>query len=161
PQPRSLRRGPVMADRKLIDQCVHCGFCLPSCPTYQSWGEEMDSPRGRIYLMKALVDGKETLTPEVTRHFDRCLGCMGCVTACPSGVHYDALIEQTRAEVEKQGGRSLGERLFRGMIFALFPRPGRLRVVVAAQLVYVKTGLRWLFHKLGLVRLLPPRLRNL
>src|SRR5947199_3623275 len=92
PQPHS--------GRTLIDDCVHCGFCLPHCPTYRSWGEEMDSPRGRIHLMRGLRDGELRLTPTVTAHFDRCLGCMACLPACPSGVRYDALIERTRAEVE-------------------------------------------------------------
>ncbi|WP_394846188.1 4Fe-4S dicluster domain-containing protein [Pendulispora brunnea] len=149
-----------MAERKLIDECVHCGFCLPTCPTYQSWGEEMDSPRGRIYLMKSLTEGN-VLSPTVVRHFDQCLGCMACVTACPSGVKYDALIEQTRAEVERSPARTASERWFRGMIFALFPHPSRLKVMVALQLLYVKTGLRWLVHKLGILRLLPARWRNL
>src|SRR5262249_21603591 len=146
-QSRPLRGGPLMAERKLIDQCVHCGFCLPACPTYQSWGEEMDSPRGRIYLMKSLAEGKERLSDAVVRHFDRCLGCMGCVAACPSGVAYDALIEQTRAEVEHGHRRPLADRLFRAMIFALFPHPRRLRLAMVAQLLYVKTGLRWLVHR--------------
>ena len=150
-----------MADRKLIDECVHCGFCLPTCPTYQSWGEEMDSPRGRIYLMKALAEGKASLTPTVVRHFDQCLGCMACVTACPSGVKYDALIEQTRAEVDRAQVRSLADRWFRAMIFSLFPHPSRLKVMLVFQLLYVKTGLRWLVHQLGIPRLLPLRLRNL
>src|SRR6267142_1307253 len=83
--------------RELIDDCVHCGFCLPHCPTYQSWGEEMDSPRGRIDLMRGLRTGQIQMTPTVAAHFDRCLGCMACVTACPSGVRYDILIEETRA----------------------------------------------------------------
>jgi glycolate oxidase iron-sulfur subunit len=147
-------------DRQLIDRCVHCGFCLPACPTYQSWGEEMDSPRGRIYLMKSLSEGAP-ISPAVVRHIDRCLGCMACVTACPSGVNYEALIEETRAEVEKGHRRKLSDRLFRGMIFALFPYPRRLRLAVLGQLIYVKTGLRWLAHKLGLIRLLPRRLRAL
>ena len=150
-----------MADRKLIDECVHCGFCLPTCPTYQSWGEEMDSPRGRIYLMKALNEANAPPSPTVVRHFDQCLGCMACVTACPSGVKYDALIEQTRAEVEQHHPRSRADRWFRAMIFALFPYPSRLKVMLVLQLLYVKTGLRWLAHKLGLARLMPPRLRNL
>ena len=150
-----------MADRALIDKCVHCGFCLPACPTYQSWGEEMDSPRGRIYLMKSLAEGKDQLTDTMVRHFDSCLGCMACVTACPSGVEYDALIEQTRAEVEHHHRRSLADRLFRGMIFAFFPYPRRLKVLLVFQLLYVKSGLRWLVHKLGLPRLLPRRLANL
>src|SRR5437764_257695 len=72
---------------KLIDDCVHCGFCLPSCPTYLLWGEEMDSPRGRIYLMREGVEG-EPLNDTMVRHFDQCLGCLACVTACPSGVQY-------------------------------------------------------------------------
>ena len=82
---------------ELIADCVHCGFCLPACPTYSLWHEEMDSPRGRIYLMQGLVDGTIELTDTVVEHFDRCLGCMACVPACPSGVKYDRLIEQTRA----------------------------------------------------------------
>src|SRR6202048_4967451 len=86
-------------EKGLLSDCVHCGFCLPACPTYQSWGEEMDSPRGRIYLMKSLTEGRE-LSPTILQHLDRCLGCMACVIACPSGVKYDELIMQTRAEVE-------------------------------------------------------------
>jgi glycolate oxidase iron-sulfur subunit len=151
----------IVADRRLIDECVHCGFCLPACPTYQSWGQEMDSPRGRILLMKSLADGSMQLSPTVVEHFDRCLGCMSCVTACPSGVKYEALIEQTRAEVERVHRRGLGDRLLRGVIFWLFPHPRRLRLAVLAQLVYVKSGLRWVAHALRLVRLLPRRVRAL
>jgi glycolate oxidase iron-sulfur subunit len=151
----------MTASRRLLDECVHCGFCLPSCPTYQSWGEEMDSPRGRIHLMKAIAEGKEPLTPTAVEHFDRCLGCMACVPACPSGVKYNLLIEETRAAVERRHRRTLADRMFRGMIFSLFPYPRRLKVAVFLQLVYQRTGLRWLFHKLGLVRLLPRRLRNM
>ena len=110
-----------MIERKLIDVCVHCGFCLPACPTYQSWDEEMDSPRGRIYLMKSLTEGRE-LSETIIGHFDRCLGCMACVTACPSGVKYDELIMQTRAEVE-HSRRSIRERLFRSMLFTMLPHP--------------------------------------
>jgi len=149
-----------MPERKLIDDCVHCGFCLPACPTYQSWGQEMDSPRGRIYLMKSLAEGKP-IDPSTALHFDRCLGCMACMTACPSGVNYEALIEQTRAEVERGHRRSTSDRLFRGLIFWLFPYPRRLRVALVAQLLYVKSGLRWLARKLGVTRLLPGRLRAL
>jgi glycolate oxidase iron-sulfur subunit len=150
-----------MASRKLIDTCVHCGFCLPACPTYQSWGEEMDSPRGRIYLMRSLSEGVESLTPATVVHFDRCLGCMSCMTACPSGVDYEALIEETRAEVERGHRRRLADRLFRGLVFWLFPHPRRLRLALLPQLLYMKSGLRWLVHRLGLVRLLPRRLRAL
>ena len=86
--------------RALAGDCVHCGFCLPACPTYQLWGEEMDSPRGRIHLMTQLLDGAKLDKP-VLEHLDRCLGCMACVTACPSGVRYDRLIEETREYVEE------------------------------------------------------------
>jgi glycolate oxidase iron-sulfur subunit len=154
------RASETTIDRKLIDECVHCGFCLPTCPTYQSWSEEMDSPRGRIYLMKGLAGGVAP-SPTVVEHFDRCLGCMACVTACPSGVKYDALIEQTRAEVEHRHQRRAGDRWFRGLIFALFPYPRRLRLLLVPHLLYVWTGLRWLFRRTGLTRLLPRRLRNL
>ncbi|HEX5189239.1 MAG TPA: 4Fe-4S dicluster domain-containing protein, partial [Streptosporangiaceae bacterium] len=99
--------------RQVVGDCVHCGFCLTTCPTYQLWGEEMDSPRGRIHLMSALVDGSLPLTDTVVEHFDRCLGCMACVTACPSGVQYDRLIEQTRVVVEERGRRTITERLLR------------------------------------------------
>jgi glycolate oxidase iron-sulfur subunit len=118
-------------DRTLIDACVHCGFCLPSCPTYVLWGEEMDSPRGRIYLMKAGLDGRTDATPSFVQHFDACLGCMACVTACPSGVQYGPLIEATRGQIERRGDRTLGDRIFRSAIFAVFPFPWRLRIVLA------------------------------
>ena len=81
--------------RKLAGDCVHCGFCLPTCPTYQLWGQEMDSPRGRILLMTQMLDG-EPGTTAAAQHLDRCLGCMACVPACPSGVRYDRLIEAAR-----------------------------------------------------------------
>ena len=87
---------------ELIADCVHCGFCLPTCPTYSLWHEEMDSPRGRIYLMQGLVDGSISLSDTVVEHFDRCLGCMACVTACPSGVKYDPLIERARDLLESR-----------------------------------------------------------
>ncbi|MET9247103.1 heterodisulfide reductase-related iron-sulfur binding cluster [Nonomuraea sp. NPDC003709] len=115
-------------DPELINDCVHCGFCLPTCPTYVLWGEEMDSPRGRIHLMKQHVEGTP-VTPEMAGHFDACLGCMACVTACPSGVRYDRLIEQTRAEVERTHVRDPQERAVRGIVFSLFPYPRRLRLL--------------------------------
>jgi glycolate oxidase iron-sulfur subunit len=118
-------------DPELIADCVHCGFCLPSCPTYALWHEEMDSPRGRIHLMAALEDASIELTDDVAEHFDRCLGCMACVTACPSGVQYDRLIEQTRALVEQRHRRGPRERLLRAAIFAVLPHRRRLRAALA------------------------------
>ena len=136
-------------DRELIADCVHCGFCLPTCPTYGPlWQEEMDSPRGRIHLMEGLADGTLLLNRTVVEHFDRCLGCMACVTACPSGVQYDRLIEQTRAVVEREYHRPLRERMLRALVFALFPHPRRLRAALA-------------FAPVGRLLPLPRRLRPL
>src|ERR1700685_3419610 len=91
----------------LIEDCVHCGFCLPACPTYVLWGQEADSPRGRIALISNGLAG-EPLTASMAEHFDRCLGCLACVTACPSGVRYDRLIAPVRAQVERRGRRGAG-----------------------------------------------------
>jgi glycolate oxidase iron-sulfur subunit len=117
---------PPRAD--LIADCVHCGFCLPTCPTYVLWGEEMDSPRGRIHLMAQGLAG-EPLSDSMVEHFDRCLGCMACVTACPSGVQYNRLIEDTRQQVERRHPRGPRDRALRAAIFALFPYPRRLRLM--------------------------------
>jgi glycolate oxidase iron-sulfur subunit len=114
----------------LIRDCVHCGFCLPTCPSYAVEEDEMDSPRGRILLMRIGHEDGESVSPEMTEHFDNCLGCMACVTACPSGVQYDRLIERVRPQVERHGDRTLRERIFRNAIFALFTHPGRLRALV-------------------------------
>ena len=113
--------------RELTSDCVHCGFCLPTCPTYLLWHEEMDSPRGRIQLMERSVDGTVTLSPTVVSHFDRCLGCMACLSSCPSGVQYDRLIEETRHVVERETRRSRGDRLQRRLLFATLPYPRRMR----------------------------------
>ncbi|HZQ03960.1 MAG TPA: (Fe-S)-binding protein [Gaiellaceae bacterium] len=117
-------------DAELIRDCVHCGFCLPTCPTYSLWHEEMDSPRGRIWLMQATLDGTVELNRTVAQHFDRCLGCMACVTSCPSGVRYDRLIELTRERVEREVRRPLRERLLRALAFAVLPRPRVMRAAL-------------------------------
>ncbi len=112
--------------RELTRECVHCGFCLPTCPTYLLWSEEMDSPRGRIQLMEARLDGTVALNRTVVEHFDRCLGCMACVSSCPSGVAYDRLIETTRDAVEREFRRTATERLVRSLLFQLLPFPKRM-----------------------------------
>ncbi len=148
-------------DQELIEDCVHCGFCLPTCPTYALWGEEMDSPRGRIYLMKLGTEGAVALDTTLTQHFDRCLGCMACLTSCPSGVQYDKLIEATRSQIERNYQRSLPDGLFRRMIFALFPHPQRLKRLAGPLWLYRRSGLRALVHTLGIHKWLPQRLRAL
>src|SRR6187549_1096558 len=128
--PTSAFQEPDAPPSALIDTCVHCGFCLPTCPTYVLWGEEMDSPRGRVYLMKAGVDGRAELSSSFVQHFDRCLGCVACVTACPSGVQYGPLIEKTRAQIEHRYERSFTDRLFRSALMALVPYPHRMRIAM-------------------------------
>jgi glycolate oxidase iron-sulfur subunit len=128
--PTTAFQEPDAPPAALIDTCVHCGFCLPTCPTYVLWGEEMDSPRGRVYLMKAGVEGRVEMTQSFVQHFDRCLGCVACVTACPSGVEYGPLIEKTRAQIERRYDRSLPDRLFRSALMALVPYPGRMRIAM-------------------------------
>jgi glycolate oxidase iron-sulfur subunit len=142
---------------ELVADCVHCGFCLPTCPTYVLWGEEMDSPRGRIYLMNEGLGG-EPMTDSMVGHFDACLGCMACVTACPSGVQYDRLIEDTRAQVERRHVRSMGERALRESIFALFPYPKRLKAARGPLRLYQKSGLPRALRRSGLLDRLSPTL---
>jgi glycolate oxidase iron-sulfur subunit len=146
-------------DPSLVADCVHCGFCLPACPTYILWGRETDSPRGRIALIKAGLDGEADITDRFVRHFDTCLGCMSCVTACPSGVQYDKLIEAARPQIERRVDRPVADRLFRRMIFALFPHPGRLRLIATKLWVYQQLGLQRLIRATGALRLLPTRIR--
>jgi len=146
---------PALAD--LLGDCVHCGFCLPTCPTYVLWGEEMDSPRGRIVLMAESLqeDGDVLLSNELVGHLDNCLGCMACVTSCPSGVKYDQLIARARPQVERHFRRPGYERLFRWAIFATFPRPGRLRAMAPFAALAGRLGLDRAAQRLPL----PPRVR--
>ena len=170
--------------RGLAGDCVHCGFCLPACPTYQLWGEEMDSPRGRIHLMTQILDGTAGTAATAT-HLDRCLGCMACVTACPSGVRYDRLIEAARGWAEEQpawpasgasppgpgGGRppaeqhplparSLRERALRAAIFRVFPYPRRLRAAIAPLRAVQRAGIDRLIDRSGLADQLAPEIAS-
>src|SRR5580765_5943705 len=113
-----------------FSDCVHCGLCLSACPTYVELGTEMDSPRGRIYLMRGLAEGTIDLTPDVAHHLDLCLGCRACETACPSGVRYGEMIESARSFVEEQHRRPLLDRMRRRLITLVFPRPQLLRVLL-------------------------------
>ncbi len=142
----------------LLEDCVHCGFCLPACPTYVAWGQEMDSPRGRIYMIDKVSRAQAPLDTTFQTHMDRCLGCMACMTACPSGVQYNKLIEDTRAQVERNVPRTLGDRLFRRMLFAVFPHPARLRLLALPIFLYQRSGLQKLVRASGLLELLPKRL---
>jgi glycolate oxidase iron-sulfur subunit len=151
---------------ELISTCVHCGFCLSTCPTYVLWGNEMDSPRGRIYLMKMASEGATQMTPQFVHHMDTCLGCVACMPACPSGVDYGKLIEATRAQVERnfsgspfRGPRSWFEKLHRRLIFATFPQPERLRMLRWPLAAYQRSGLQWLVRRSGALKLVPKGLR--
>jgi glycolate oxidase iron-sulfur subunit len=153
-------RPPSDAD---LDTCVHCGFCLPTCPTYVLWGEEMDSPRGRIVLMDAAAHQADVISDAMATHWDRCLGCMACVSSCPSGVRYDRLLEDTRPQLERNYRRSRRERLTRRVAFATFTHPGRLRAVAPLARLSGRLGARRLGRRLpdssrvgALLRLTPP-----
>ena len=140
------------------DPCVHCGFCLPTCASYRVLGTEMDSPRGRIHALKAIEAGELQLDATVASHFDSCLGCFACVTACPSGVRYDALIEATRPKLNAPELRSPAQQWFRRLLFALLPYPGRLRAVLQPLRAYAGTSLQALARRRGLTRLFGPQL---
>ena len=116
------------SEHEIVEDCVHCGFCLQTCPTYLLWANEADSPRGRIVLIGDALDSP-TVSDELATHMDRCLGCMACVTACPSGVRYDQLIERTRPKIERGYRRPRAERLLRATLFETLPHPGRLRAL--------------------------------
>jgi len=134
--------------------CVHCGICLPQCPTYRVLGQEMDSPRGRLYLMRAAAEGRLPITTTFTRHLDLCLGCRACETACPSGVPFGRLLEATRGQIERRG-RPLGQQALASLIFGLFPHPRRLRPLLRLLRLYQRSGLQALVRAGGLLRPFP------
>src|SRR5262245_16520490 len=139
-----------------VHRCVHCGLCLAYCPTFSELGTEMDSPRGRIFLIKSLAEGRLPLTDNAVKHLDLCLGCRACETVCPSGVPYGELIETARAEIERQRPGGLMRRLFRRVNFALLlPHPRMLALAAAGLRFYQSSGLRTLARATGLLKLLP------
>ena len=152
----------VAESEKILRACVHCGFCTATCPTYVLDGNELDSPRGRIYLMKALAEGRLELDADAVRHLDLCLECRGCETACPSGVRYGRLIEKARVYINRNWRRGFGERVRNRIIGAIFPYPARLRILLAPLKLAERAGLRPLLGRIapGALRewldLLPP-----
>ena len=158
--PRVPRTIDAPEDRKLME-CVHCGLCLPTCPTYAELGVEMDSPRGRIYLMRAVVEGKLSLSPSYQEHISLCLGCRACETACPSGVKFGQLLEEGRAQIEQANAPArpplatwLRVLAFKGLL----PRPAVLRLLGNLLLLYQASGLRALLRHPTVARWLPRRL---
>ena len=139
-----------------VHACVHCGLCLASCPTFAELGTEMDSPRGRIFLIKALAEGRMALGDSAVAHLSLCLDCRACETVCPAGVPYGRLIEAAKAEIERQRPGSPARRAFRWLnLGLLLERPGALRLAAAALRLYQASGLQALARRSGLVRLLP------
>jgi len=141
----------------LTDPCVHCGFCLSTCASYRILGTETDSPRGRIHFLKAAAADELSLA-DVADHFDSCLGCYACVTACPSGVRYDQLIAQVRPQLNALPVRSPWQRLLRQALFALLPYPGRLRWLLAPLRCYGGSWLQTVARRSRLTRLFGPEI---
>src|SRR5581483_3819010 len=147
---------------KILRACVHCGFCLATCPTYVLLGDELDSPRGRIYLIKEMLEHDRPATPEVVKHIDRCLSCLACMTTCPSGAHYMHLVDHAREHIEKTYRRPLFDRLLRDILAKVLPNPEYLRRALG--LAVIAKPFSGLFKLLGLkpvaamLRLAPPRI---
>jgi glycolate dehydrogenase iron-sulfur subunit len=149
--PEQLQDPHIQVANQILRKCVHCGFCTATCPTYVLLGDELDSPRGRIYLIKNMLERGEAATPETVKHIDRCLSCLSCMTTCPSGVHYMHLIDDARTHVEKTYRRPFLERSLRGLLAFLMPRPGLFKTaLILSQLV---RPLAPLIEKLGDKRL--------
>ena len=161
-EPRTISNRPATAKAGLADpatinairSCVHCGICLPVCPTYRTLGEEMDSPRGRVYLMRAVAEGRLDITDTYTRHLDLCLGCRACETACPAGVPFGSLLETARADIER-AGRPIRRRLMDAFVFGVFPYPQRLAIALGLLRRYRRWGLQALVRRSGLLRRFP------
>jgi glycolate oxidase iron-sulfur subunit len=146
-------------EQDVLDDCVHCGFCLDTCPTYVLWAEEADSPRGRITLIDVALNGTGELSDEMVTHFDRCLGCMACVTACPSGVRYDRLIERVRPQLERNHERSAADRALRLLLYETLPHPKRLRALAPMLAAARRLGAERLPERLAILAKVAPRTR--
>lgn len=128
--PEQLADPQVAESEKILRKCVHCGFCTATCPTYVTLGNELDSPRGRIYLIKDMLENDRPADREVVTHIDRCLSCLACTTTCPSGVDYMHLVDHARVHIEKTYRRPLMDRLIRSLLAAVLPYPGRFRLAL-------------------------------
>jgi glycolate oxidase iron-sulfur subunit len=167
--PAQLLDPDVASSEQILRKCVHCGFCTATCPTYVLLGDELDSPRGRIYLIKDMLEGDRAATAEVVPHLDRCLSCLACMTTCPSGVHYQHLIDHARAHIERTYRRPWRERMLRAFLAHTLPYPRRLRAALAVAIALrssgsvLPRGMRDWARRLpaplrALFSLLPPRL---
>lgn len=142
-KPAQLLDPDMAQSESILRKCVHCGFCSATCPTYLLLGDELDSPRGRIYLIKNMLEQSRPATPDVVHHIDRCLSCLACMTTCPSGVHYQHLIDHGRAYIERTYRRPWADRVLRALLARVIPYPRRLRAAIAA--ARLLTGVtRWL-----------------
>ncbi len=133
--PEQLADPHMAASEKILRTCVHCGFCTATCPTYLLLGDELDSPRGRIYMIKDMLENGKPATPEVVKHVDRCLSCLSCMTTCPSGVHYMHLVDHARAYIEKTYRRPLADRALRALLGFILPYRERFRLAAAGALL--------------------------
>jgi len=127
---QQLRDPDTAVANQILRTCVHCGFCTATCPTFVLLGDELDSPRGRIYLIKDMLESGRAATADVVTHVDRCLSCLSCMTTCPSGVNYMHLVDHARTYIEKTYRRPWHDRLLRGALAAVLPYPGRLRAAM-------------------------------
>jgi glycolate oxidase iron-sulfur subunit len=155
--PKQLADPTVASSEAVIRKCVHCGFCTATCPTYTLLGDELDSPRGRIYLMKDMLENERVPTVEVVKHIDRCLSCLSCMTTCPSGVNYMHLVDHARSYIEQRYRRPFMDRFFRNLLAGLLPYSGRLRL--ALRLAMLARPLRPLVERIAVLRPLATMLK--
>lgn len=155
--PAQLADPHVAESERILRKCVHCGFCTATCPTYVTLGNELDSPRGRIYLIKDMLENGRAADREIVTHIDRCLSCLACMTTCPSGVNYMHLVDHARAHIEETYRRPLPDRVIRGMLAAILPHPGRFRA--ALKLAALGRPFAGLFDRIGPLQPLAAMLR--
>jgi len=130
--PEQLKDSATAVSEQILRKCVHCGFCTATCPTFALLGDELDSPRGRIYLIKEMLENDRPADAKTVKHIDRCLSCLSCMTTCPSGVNYMHLVDHARIHIERTYKRPLHDRLLRSVLQAILPKPGRFRLAIAA-----------------------------